>query len=62
MVATIPKGVYKNKAMIWTKQALEEICKAMPIPIKKLNSDNGSEFINANYYFAVICAEILQRG
>jgi DNA-binding transcriptional ArsR family regulator len=52
----------KNKAMIWTKQALEEICKAMPIPIKKLHSDNGSEFINANYYFAVICAEILQRG
>jgi len=38
----------KNKAMIWTRQALEEICKAMPIPIKKLHSDNGSEFINAH--------------
>ncbi len=34
--------------MIWTRQALEEICKAMPIPIKKLHSDNGSEFINAH--------------
>ena len=38
----------KNKAMIWTKQSLEDIYKAMPVTIKKLHSDNGSEFINAH--------------
>lgn len=38
----------KNKAMLWTKTALEDILKRMPVPIKKLHSDNGSEFINAH--------------
>jgi hypothetical protein len=38
----------KNKAMVWTKAALESICKRIPIPVKRLHSDNGSEFINAH--------------
>ncbi|MFN3741004.1 MAG: transposase family protein, partial [Thermodesulfovibrionales bacterium] len=38
----------RNKAMVWTKQALEDILKAMPMPIRKIHSDNGSEFINAH--------------
>ncbi|WP_460180787.1 DDE-type integrase/transposase/recombinase [Thermodesulfovibrio sp. TK110] len=38
----------KNKAMIWTVQALEEILKVMPVPVRAIHSDNGSEFINAH--------------
>ena len=38
----------KNKAMIWTRKALEDIYKTMPVPLRKLHSDNGSEFINAH--------------
>lgn len=38
----------KNKAMVWTKQALEDILKTIPVPVKILHSDNGSEFINAH--------------
>ncbi|MFN3505667.1 MAG: transposase family protein, partial [Caldimicrobium sp.] len=38
----------KNKAMIWTTQALEDILEVMPVPIKRIHSDNGSEFINAH--------------
>lgn len=38
----------RNKAMIWTEKALEDIIKTMPVPLKKLHSDNGSEFINVH--------------
>lgn len=38
----------KNKAMIWTRRALDDVYCVMPVPIKKLHSDNGSEFINAH--------------
>ncbi|MFN4196853.1 MAG: transposase family protein [Caldimicrobium sp.] len=38
----------RNKAMVWRKQALEDILKAMPVPIGRIHSDNGSEFINAH--------------
>lgn len=38
----------KNKAMVWTREALEDITEAMPMPLKRFHSDNGSEFINAH--------------
>jgi hypothetical protein len=38
----------KNKAQIWTVEALKEISKRFPFPIKGIDSDNGSEFINAH--------------
>jgi len=38
----------KNKAQIWTLEALKEITKRSPFPIKGIDSDNGSEFINAH--------------
>ncbi len=38
----------KNKAMIWTSNALKDIIKRMPVEIKEIHSDNGSEFINAH--------------
>lgn len=37
-----------NKAMIWTRRALDDVYCVMPVPTKKLHSDNGSEFINAH--------------
>ncbi|MGC8972448.1 MAG: integrase catalytic domain-containing protein, partial [bacterium] len=39
--------VLKNKAMIWTKEALKNIIESMPMKVEKIHSDNGSEFINA---------------
>ncbi|MDN5336475.1 MAG: hypothetical protein PWR02_1501 [Synergistales bacterium] len=38
----------KNKAMVWTRLALEEVVEAMPLPVKRFHSDNGSEFINSH--------------
>ncbi len=40
--------VLKNKARIWTKEALEDIVKTSPFKINHIHSDNGSEFINAH--------------
>jgi hypothetical protein len=37
----------KNKAQRWVFEALVEISAAFPFPIKGIDSDNGSEFINA---------------
>jgi len=37
----------RNKAMVWTIEALKEIVKDMPVKIKKIHTDNGSEFINS---------------
>jgi len=34
--------------MVWTKEALKDIIESMPIEVKKLHSDNGSEFINGH--------------
>ena len=31
----------KNKAMVWTRKALEDVAHVMPIHMKKLHSDNG---------------------
>lgn len=36
----------KNKAQIWVLEALKEISERLPFPLKGIDSDNGSEFIN----------------
>ena len=36
----------KNKARKWTEQALEDIRAGFPVPLKGIDSDNGTEFIN----------------
>jgi transposase InsO family protein len=36
----------KNKAFTWVYQALNDACSHLPLPVRILHSDNGSEFIN----------------
>jgi len=36
----------KNKAFHWVYQALNNACLQLPLPVRILHSDNGSEFIN----------------
>ena len=36
----------KNKAQRWTHAALEDARQSLPIPVKGIDTDNGSEFIN----------------
>ena len=36
----------KNKAFTWVHQALNDACLQLPLPVRILHSDNGSEFIN----------------
>jgi hypothetical protein len=36
----------RNKAFRWVFQALQEACSWLPLPVRILHSDNGSEFIN----------------
>ena len=38
----------RNKAQVWVFNALKEIRKRFPFEIKGIDSDNGSEFINAH--------------
>jgi hypothetical protein len=38
----------RNKARKWVIAALEEIESSMPFPVKGIDSDNGSEFINSH--------------
>lgn len=38
----------RNKAQIWTVNALKEIIGSVPFKVTQLHSDNGSEFINAH--------------
>lgn len=38
----------KNKAQIWTFQALEDVRRKLPFPILGIDSDNGGEFINGH--------------
>jgi len=38
--------VLKNKAFTWVYQALNAACSQLPLPVRILHSDNGSEFIN----------------
>lgn len=39
-----------NKAAIWVAEAMEHVRGVFPFPILGLDSDNGSEFINAHFY------------
>lgn len=45
----------RNKAQIWTLEALKEIEERSPFPILGIDSDNGSEFINS--HFVKFCEE-----
>jgi len=52
-VTDVPTGwidikAIKNKAQIWTFNALKEIKERFFFPVKGIDSDNGSEFINAH--------------
>ncbi len=38
----------RNKAQVWVFEALKDIFQRMPFPILGIDSDNGSEFINAH--------------
>ena len=38
----------KNKARIWTKEALSDILSTLPFKAKYLHNDNGSEFLNSH--------------
>ncbi|MBC7327392.1 transposase family protein [bacterium] len=40
----------KNKAMVWTVEALKSIISDMPINVKSIHTDNGSEFLNHHMY------------
>ena len=44
---TINRSV-KNKAAIWVFEAIEHVIAQFPFPILGIDSDNGSEFINAH--------------
>jgi len=44
---TINRSV-KNKAAIWVFEAIEHVARRFPFPILGIDSDNGSEFINAH--------------
>jgi hypothetical protein len=39
-----------NKASRWCFKALQDIERTLPFPLLGLDSDNGSEFINAQLY------------
>lgn len=39
-----------NKAMKWVVEGMNDIVMSMPIPMKRIHVDNGSEFINAHMY------------
>jgi hypothetical protein len=44
---TVNRSV-KNKAAIWVCEAIEHVTAQFPFPIRGIDSDNGSEFINAH--------------
>ncbi len=39
-----------NKAAIWVAEAMEHVVGVFPFPILGIDSDNGSEFINAHFF------------
>ncbi|PNV78709.1 MAG: transposase [Fervidicoccus sp.] len=47
----------KNKARVWTIEATKKSLQDMPIPIKRIHVDNGSEFLNAH-----MCRFCLEEG
>jgi hypothetical protein len=46
---TVNRSV-KNKAAIWVFEALQHVLRTFPVPILGIDSDNGSEFINAHLF------------
>ena len=40
----------RNKARLWVQQALDEIRTQLPIPLRALGTDTGSEFINHHLF------------
>ncbi len=46
---TVNRSV-KNKAAIWVLEAIDHASKQFPFPILGIDSDNGSEFINAHLF------------
>jgi hypothetical protein len=40
----------KNKAQVWTFEGLQRIRAKLPFPLLGIDSDNGSEFINATFF------------
>ena len=46
---TVNRSV-KNKAAVWVLEAIDEASKQFPFPILGIDSDNGSEFINAHLF------------
>jgi len=45
----------RNKAMVWTMSSLRDIKEKFPVNIRKIHSDNSSEFINS--YLLNFCRE-----
>jgi hypothetical protein len=45
---TVNRSV-RNKAAIWVAEAIEHVVGVFPFPILGIDSDNGSEFINAHF-------------
>ena len=41
----------QNKARVWVVEALDDIRKRLPFPMLDINSDSGSEFLNAHLLF-----------
>jgi hypothetical protein len=54
---TINRSV-KNKAAIWVFEAIEYVVTQFPFPILGIDSDNGSEFINAHLLAYCVAQEI----
>ena len=46
---TINRSV-KNMAAVWVLEAIEHASSQFPFPILGIDSDNGSEFINAHLF------------
>ena len=46
---TEPRAI-RNKAQVWVTEALDEIRRQLPFSMRGINSDDGSEFINANLF------------
>ena len=59
---TVNRSV-KNKAAIWVVEALEHVIAQFPFRIKGIDSDNGSEFINAHLFaFCKACKITFTRS
>ena len=46
---TVNRSV-RNKAAVWVREAIDEASSRFPFPILGIDSDNGSEFINAHLF------------